>query len=82
MEFVTLAAPLVTGDGLKKWVLVVAGNLFIAVLAARLVGCFMKKDWGEMITMFAAAVLVVGFVYFPDQTVELLKTIWQTVVGS
>ncbi|MEU8550965.1 hypothetical protein AB0C81_28975 [Streptomyces roseoverticillatus] len=82
MELITWAAPLVTGEGLKKWVLVVAGNLFIAVLAARMVGSFMKKDWGGMITMCAAAVLVVGFVWFPDATVELLKGIWQKVIGS
>jgi hypothetical protein len=81
MDLITVAAALTTGEGLKKWILVVVGNLFVAALAVRMFGCFMKKDWGEMITLFAAAVLVAGIVWFPDVTVDLLKNIWQKVVG-
>jgi hypothetical protein len=78
----TLAAPLTTGADLKIWILVVLGNLFIAVAAIRFFGCWVKKDYGEMITLFVAAVLLVGFIWFPDSTIGVFKGIWSKVSGS
>jgi FtsH-binding integral membrane protein len=75
-------AALTTGADLTAWVLTVAGNLFAAVLAVRAVGAFMKRDWGEMITMFAAAVIVAGIIYFPSQATDILKLIWGKVSGT
>lgn len=77
-----LAAPLTTGADLKTWILVVLGNVFIAIAAVRFFGCWVKKDYGEMITMAVAAVLLVGFIWFPDPTITIFKGIWNKVAGT
>ena len=75
-------AALTTGADLKTWVLAIAGNLFVAVLVVRGLGAFLKRDYGEMITLFAAGVLLAGLIWFPDGAVDLLKALWSKVVGS
>ncbi|MEU2086528.1 hypothetical protein ABZ569_32235 [Streptomyces albus] len=72
-----LAAPLTDGADLKTWVLVIVGNLFIAVLAVRLLGHYAKREWGDMVTNLIGAVILVGVIYFPDSFVSLLKALWQ-----
>lgn len=71
-----------SGEDLRDWILLVAGNIFIIVLAARSVGHFAKREFGEMIGMCVAAVVVAGFVYFPDESIDFLTDIWQTFLGS
>ncbi|MDJ0345556.1 TcpD family membrane protein [Streptomyces sp. H10-C2] len=75
-------AALTTGAELKTWILVVVGNVFAAVLAVRAVGHFMKKDWGEMVTMGVAAVFVGAFIWFPDSVQAMLGGIWGKVSGA
>ncbi len=70
------------GAALRDWVLLVAGNIFMLLLAARAVGHFAKREWGEMIGMGVAAVFVAGFVYFPDQSIGFFQDIWQTFLGE
>ena len=77
-----LAAPLTTGAELKNWILTVAGNVFVAFLALRATGHFIKKDWGEMVTMAVAAVFVAGIIWFPDEVRSLLSGVWNKVSGS
>ena len=78
----TQLAALTTGSELSTWIRIVVGNLFLAWLAVRAFGHFVKKDHGEMITMAVTAVFVAGFVWFPDSTKALLGAVWQKVSGS
>ncbi|MFJ3673663.1 hypothetical protein ACIPSE_45200 [Streptomyces sp. NPDC090106] len=76
-----LAADLTTGDELKDWILIVVGNLFSAFLAIRAFGHFVKKEWGEMVTMGVGAVFVAALVWFPDDAKDVLGAVWEKVMG-
>lgn len=65
-----------TGAGFKDWVLVILGNIFVVILAIRAVGYYARREWGEMTAHLLGGVLVAAIVYFPDQIVTLLKTVW------
>jgi hypothetical protein len=75
-------AALTTGADLKTWILAIAGNVFVALLVIRGLGAFLKRDYGEMATLFVAGVLLAGLIWFPDGAVALMKAIWQKVVGA
>ncbi|MFI1621865.1 TcpD family membrane protein [Streptomyces lydicus] len=75
-----LATALTNGADLKTWVLVIVGNVFIAVLAIRMLGHYAKREWGDMVTSFIGAVILAGIIYFPDGFITLLKTLWQKVI--
>ncbi|MEU4986623.1 MULTISPECIES: hypothetical protein [unclassified Streptomyces] len=81
-RLVELAAPLTTGAELKDWILIFVGNLFAAFLAIRAFGCWVKKEWGEMVTLFVAAVFVGALVWVPASVQEVLKGVWNTVSGT
>lgn len=68
-------------SGLKDWVLLIAGNIFVIFLVARAVGYYARREWGEMIGHLLAGVLVAGLVYSTDATVNLLKEAWQKLIG-
>jgi hypothetical protein len=76
------AAPLTDGSELKTWVLLVVGNLFAAALAVRAFRYYIKDDWGGLITMSVAAVLIAGYVWFPDAARSLLEGVWGKVTGT
>ncbi|MEU2395086.1 TcpD family membrane protein [Streptomyces sp. NPDC007369] len=78
--FETLA--LTEGAEIKQWILAVVGNLFAAFLAVRALGHFLKKEWGEMVTLLVAAVFVAGIVWYPDGVKTLLGQIWGKVAGT
>jgi hypothetical protein len=71
-----------TGADLKDLVLLLAGNFFAMILTVRAVGHFARRDWGEFTAMIIAAIVVVGFVYFPDQSIGALKSVWTTFLGK
>lgn len=71
----------ITGADFKDWVLVIAGNLFIVIFVIRAIGYYAKKEWGEMIAHIAVAIIIAGFVYATDDTVNLLKGIWGLITG-
>ena len=71
-----------TGAGLKDTVLVILGNIFIIILAARAVGYYAKREWGEMITHVVGGIFVAAVVYFPDDVVKFLKAMWSAFSGS
>ncbi|MGV9315206.1 TcpD family membrane protein [Streptomyces sp. NPDC003691] len=77
-----LAAPLTTGAELKDWVLIVVGNLFAAFLAVRALGHFIKKEWGEMVTLLVAAVFVGAIVWAPEAVQDMLTGVWGKVSGT
>lgn len=81
-RLVELAAPLTTGAELKDWILVVVGNLFAAFLAVRALGHFLKKEWGEMVTLGVAAVFVGAIIWAPDAVQGFLTGVWGKVSGS
>ncbi|MFE0654368.1 hypothetical protein ACFVZH_38120 [Streptomyces sp. NPDC059534] len=82
LDLVDLAAELTTGAALKDWVLVVVGNLFMAFLAIRAVGHFIKKEWGEMVTLAVAAVFVGAIVWAPAVVKDMLVGVWNKVAGT
>ncbi|MCX4690948.1 TcpD family membrane protein [Streptomyces sp. NBC_01408] len=73
---------LTTGADLKGWILAVVGNLFAAFLGVRALGHFLKKEWGEMLTLFVAAVFVAGIVWYPEGVATLLGEVWKKVAGA
>ncbi|MGN9821920.1 hypothetical protein ACTMUQ_42410 [Streptomyces sp. SD11] len=81
-RLVELAAPLTTGAELKDWILIVVGNLFAAFLAVRALGHFIKKEWGEMVTLAVAAVFVGAIVWAPDGVKDVLVGVWDKVAGT
>ncbi|MCF3100083.1 hypothetical protein [Streptomyces roseoverticillatus] len=70
------------GDELKTWVIAVAGNIFLIVLAVRAIGHYAKREWGELLAHFMAGVVVAGFVYASDSTKGMLTAIWNKVAGG
>jgi TctA family transporter len=68
--------------GFEELILKILGNLFLLILAIRMVVAYLKKDYGEMIAEICVAVVIVGFVYFTDQTVGILKGIWNATIGN
>lgn len=70
-----------TGEGLQELVLSILGTFFIIILAARAVGYYAKREWGELITHLVAGVVIAAIIYFPDQVVGLLKSLWSAFAG-
>ena len=84
---VQLAVPLAnsnvpTGADFKDWVLVIAGNIFIAILVLRAIGHYFQREWGELFGHIAAGVLVGGLIYANNQTINVLKGFWGLVSGG
>lgn len=57
----------------------VAGGIFLCVLIVRMVSAYAKREYGEMVTNFLAAVVVAGFVYDPTGVTGMLKSLWNMV---
>jgi len=70
-----------TGADFKDWVLVIAGNIFIAILVLRSIGHYFKREWGELFGHIAAGVLVGGLIYANNETINVLKGFWGLVSG-
>ena len=62
-----------TGSWLKDWILIIAQNVFVVILAIGAVKAFGKKAWVAFITLAIAGVITAFFIYFPTEAVELLK---------
>ncbi|WP_432094913.1 hypothetical protein [Streptomyces sp. bgisy100] len=82
MHTLQLAAELTDGSDLKKWILLIAGNVFIVILAVRGIGYYAKREWGELIGHLMAAVVIAGIVYAPNVAVDMFKGIWSKVAGT
>jgi hypothetical protein len=57
-------------------VLKVIGNLVVLVLAIRLFLAWLRKGYAEMVTEILAAVVIFGFINFPDQAVAIFTWVW------
>lgn len=62
-----------TGSWIKDWILIIAQNVFVALLAIGAVKAFGKKAWVTFVTLAIAGVITAFFIYFPTEAVELLK---------
>lgn len=63
-------------------ILKIIGNLFVVILVVRLVFAWLKRAYGEMISEIVVAIVIFGFVNFPDQSVQMLGWIWQHTIAS
>lgn len=70
-----------TGEAVKDGILLLIGNAFLVVLAVVAFRCWATKQWGELVAVFAGAVVVAGFIYFPSQSVALLQKLWEQLFG-
>ncbi|WIE70346.1 hypothetical protein [Curtobacterium sp. MCLR17_054] len=66
----------------EELILKILGNIFLLVLAIRMFVAYLRKDFGEMVGELVVAVVIVGFIYFTDQTVGILKGIWNATIGN
>lgn len=70
-----------SGVAFRDIVLGILGTFTLVVLAARGLGAFADERYGKMVTLILAAVPVVGFCYFPDQTLAILKDMFTLAAG-
>lgn len=70
-----------TGAEFKDAVLVLAGNLFIVIFIVRMVGSYAKREWGELVTNFLAAIVIAGLIYMNEQFIEVLKKLTSMIFG-
>lgn len=68
-----------TGVDFKNAVLLLAGNIFIIVLAVRMLGHYAKREWGEMVASLIGAIIVAFIVYANDAAVALLKRVGEMI---
>ncbi|ARZ69188.1 MULTISPECIES: hypothetical protein [Streptomyces] len=71
-----------SGAELKSWVFLIAGNIFLIILAVRAIGHYAKREWGELLGHFLAGVVVAGFVFAPDESKDMLIAVWKKVAGE
>lgn len=69
-------------SGLKDWVIIVVGNLFIVLLLVRALGSWAKRDWGDLITNLVVAIVIGFLVYANDAAVALIQQLGQTAFGG
>jgi hypothetical protein len=67
-----------SGIPVRDIALAIIGTFAIVVLAARALGAFADERYGKMITLVLAAIPVIGFSYFPDATVNILKGLFNS----
>jgi hypothetical protein len=60
----------------------IIGTFAIVVLAARALAAFADERYGKMVTLIIAAIPVIGFAYFPDLTVNILKGLFTAFAGG
>lgn len=71
-------------NSLTNLVAQVAGGIFLCVLIVRMVSAYAKREYGEMVTNFLAAIVVAGFVWDPTSVTGMLKAAWnmlRTTIG-
>jgi nitrate reductase alpha subunit len=78
MDFMTLAAP-GNGAAVAAWIGTFAGNILLAAAAVRGVVCFVRKNWGDLVEMIVALVVIGALVYAPRQVIDLTLGVWKMV---
>lgn len=69
-------------SGLKDWIIVLAGNIFIVILVVRALGAYAKRDWGDLVTNLVVAVVIGFLVYANDSAVALIKHLANLAFGG
>ena len=72
---------MITGAEFKDAVLVVAGNIFIVILVVRAIGCWTKKEWGELIAHLILAIVIGAMIYATDLFLNVIKALARTIFG-
>jgi hypothetical protein len=70
-----------SGTALRDIALAIIGTFTVVILAARAAGALADERYGQLITLVLAAIPVIGFAYFPDVTVNILKGLFTSGVG-
>jgi len=68
-------------DTLKTVILGAVGTFVIIVLIVRMASAYAKKQWGELVTEVAGAIVVFYACFFTDSFVELIKKIGVGIFG-
>lgn len=71
-----------TGQGILDWVLAIAGNALIGVLAIFAVLYIARSEWGKVIGLIAGAIIAGLFVWFPDSGVSLIQAFIRSFTGN
>lgn len=71
-----------TGEGFRDLVLLIVGNIFIAVLAVKAFSAWAQDNYGQMWALLAGAIVITGLVWFPDQVIAILKRLWGMFSGG
>lgn len=71
-----------SGTDARNIALGIIGTFAIVVLAARALAAFADERYGKMVTLIIAAIPVIGFAYFPDVTVNILKGLFTAFAGG
>ncbi|WP_129662445.1 hypothetical protein [Rothia uropygialis] len=66
----------------KDWLLVILGNIFIVILAVRMIGAWMKREYGDMMTNAVLGLIVAYIVYDSDGAVGLMKRLAGMIFGN
>ncbi|WTX01048.1 hypothetical protein OG216_47410 (plasmid) [Streptomycetaceae bacterium NBC_01309] len=78
------AVPIALGDGaaFKDWGLSLAANALMLLCAVRVIVHLGKSEWGALASFAIGAVVAGGFVFAPDQTMDLLTEAWGMIMGT
>lgn len=71
-----------SGKGLRDYLLGLLGTFVGVMIAARGFGHYTKNEKGEMIGAIALGAAIGAFCWFPTETVDFLKFLWQKFSGS
>jgi hypothetical protein len=66
----------------QQLILSIIGNLVVLALVVRLFMAWMRKGYGEMISEIIAAVILFGFINFPDQSTQILGWLWKHTIAE
>lgn len=72
---------MITGTEFKDAVLVIAGNIFIVILVVRAIGCWTKREWGDLIGHLLIAIVIAAMIYATDLFMNVLKAIARMIFG-
>ena len=68
-------------ESLKTVILGAVGTFVIIVLIVRMASAYAKKQWGELVTEVAAAIVVFYACFFTANFVAVIKQIGQGIFG-
>lgn len=67
---------------LKDWAILVVGNIFIVLLLIRTVGAWAKREYGDLFTNLAIAIVIGFLVYANDSAIALIQQLGRTAFGA